>query len=179
MVVLAMGVMACGCQNDLAEVSNFENLDDGDAQVLMGARLTYSEEGIPTHTLKAKDMRRSSDAEGSWSVRDGFQLDVLGADGVVEASLSATRGTFLEEARFLQAEIDVQLAGHGGDTLYTELLFWSADSDRVHTPEPVEIRTPEGILRGRGLESDARFERYRILEPTGTFMMDTTQSPQP
>jgi hypothetical protein len=56
------------------------------------------------------------------------------------------------------------------------LLFWSADSDRVHTPARVEVRTSEGTLRGTGLESDARFERYRILRPTGTFVIDTTRT---
>ena len=55
-------------------------------------------------------------------------------------------------------------------------LYWSADSDRVHTTAPVEVRTPEGILRGTGLESDARFQRYRILKPTGIFLVDTTDS---
>ena len=40
----------------------------------------------------------------------------------------------------------------------------------------MEVRTPEGILRGTGLESDARFERYRILKPTGTFVIDTTRT---
>jgi hypothetical protein len=60
--------------------------------------------------------------------------------------------------------------------LLTELLYWSADSDRVHTTAPVEVRTPEGTLYGRGLESDARFQRYSILEPTGTFLVDTTTS---
>ena len=70
----------------------------------------------------------------------------------------------------------MRLVGPLGDTLLTELLYWSADSDRVHTPARVEVRTLEGILRGTGLESDARFERYRILEPTGTFVIDTTRT---
>ena len=70
----------------------------------------------------------------------------------------------------------MRLTGPSGDTLLTELLYWSADSDRVHTPARVEVRTAEGTLRGTGLESDARFERYRILKPTGTFKIDTTKT---
>ena len=38
---------------------------------------------------------------------------------------------------------------------------------------------PAGVLRGQGLESDARFERYTILRPTGTFLIDTTRTEQP
>jgi hypothetical protein len=46
---------------------------------------------------------------------------------------------------------------------------WLHDSDIVRTTRPVEITTAEGVLRGRGLKADSRFERYEILEPTGSF----------
>ena len=105
-------------------------------------------------------MERFSEENATWKVTDGFQLEVL-PSGDSGALLSANQGTFAEESRFLRAEGGVVLIGEGQDTLHTELLFWSADSDRVHTPAPVESRTPQGILTaGTGLESDARFNRY-------------------
>ena len=124
-------------------------------------------------------MERSSEAQAQWVVRGGFTLDILPSSGQGASSLRADRGQFAEESRFLKAEGQVRLIGEGGDTLLTELLYWSADSDRVHTPALVEVLTPEGVLRGQGLESDARFERYSILQPTGTFLIDTTRSSAP
>ena len=98
----------------------------------------------------------------------------MNEDGRKGALLHADEGRFGEVNRHLEARGNVILIGPSGDTLLTELLYWSADSDRVHTPARVAVRTAEGTLFGTGLESDARFERYRILKPTGTFHIDTT-----
>lgn len=167
------------CRNSLDEVADFENLDDGAAQSIRSAQLEYSTEGVASHRLNAAFMERSSEEDATWEVSGGFQLEVLPKGEMDGALLSAEMGTFAEASSFLQAEGNVVLIGEGGDTLHTELLFWSADSDRVHTPAPVEVRTGEGILRGTGLESDARFDRYRILQPTGIFLIDTTQNNTP
>ena len=169
-------VICAGCKNSLEEVSDFETLDNGPAQTIEGADMQYSEEGVPTHRLRASHMERNAEEEAAWDVRGGFDLQVLGKDGEGGAILHADEGRFEEAARHLEARGAVRLIGPSGDTLLTELLYWSADSDRVHTPARVEVRTAEGTLRGTGLESDARFERYRILKPTGTFQIDTTKT---
>ncbi|MDB4676017.1 LPS export ABC transporter periplasmic protein LptC [Flavobacteriales bacterium] len=174
-VLFALLFCSTSCKNDLETVADFETLG-GPAQVLSGAALEYSDDGKLTHRLGAAHMTRSSEAPPVWEVTGGFTLEVLDASGNTDALLGANRGIFEEESRFLEAHGDVVLKGSEGDTLFTELLFWSADSDRVHTTAPVEVRTPQGTLYGRGLESDARFQRYQILEPTGTFLVDTTRT---
>ena len=174
MATVLLSVTAC--RNDLEEVADFETLDHGPAQSIEGADMQYSEDGVPTHRLVAAFMERAAEEEAAWEVRGGFNLEVLDGEGGDGATLHADEGRFEEETRFLEARGGVSLVGPSGDTLLTELLYWSADSDRVHTPARVEVRTPEGTLRGTGLESDARFERYRILRPTGTFVIDTTRT---
>jgi LPS export ABC transporter protein LptC len=171
----ALVFCGAGCSNDMDAVAGFETLG-GPSQVLQGAALEYSDDGTLTHRLDAEHMTRSTEEPPIWEVTGGFTLEVLDAAGGTDALLGADRGVFEEETRFLEAQGGVVLRGSEGDTLYTELLFWSADSDRVHTTAPVEVRTPQGTLYGRGLESDARFQRYQILEPTGTFIVDTTRS---
>ena len=162
------------CRNDLDTVADFETLVEP-SQVLEKATLDYSEKGRLTHRLSASHMSRSSEEPPIWKVEGGFTLDVLDSSGGLEARLGADLGNFEEESRFLEARGNVMLHGSQQDTLHTELLYWSADSDRVHTPAPVEVRTPEGTLLGTGLESDARFQEYRILKPTGIFLVDTTR----
>ena len=162
------------CRNDLDAVADFEDIVEP-SQVLEDATLDYSEGGKLTHRLSATFMSRSSEEPPAWKVEGGFTLDVLDSSGHLEARLSADLGNFEEESRFLEARGNVMLHGSQRDTLGTELLYWSADSDRVHTPAPVEVRTPEGTLLGTGLESDARFQEYRILKPTGIFLVDTTR----
>jgi len=172
-ILLMGGCCLAGCRNDLEQVADFESLT-GPSQVLTGADLEYSEDGQLTHRLSAGHMTRSSEEPPVWDVTEGFSLEILTDSGTVDARLQADRGVFKEESQFLEAHGHVVLSGAQADTLHTELLFWSADSDRVHTPAHVEVITPEGTLRGTGLESDARFQRYRILKPTGIFLVDTT-----
>jgi LPS export ABC transporter protein LptC len=164
-----------GCRNDLGTVADFETLG-GPSQVLEAAELEYSNDGRLTHRLSAAHMTRAAEEPPVWEVKGGFSLQVLSDSGTVDAQLTADRGSFEEETRFLEARGSVVLRGAQRDTLHTELLFWSADSDLVHTPAAVEVRTSEGTLRGTGLESDARFQRYRILKPTGIFLVDTTEN---
>ena len=64
---------------------------------------------------------------------------------------------------------NVVLVNDKGERLETEHLVWSHDSDLVYTTRPVSIETAQGMLRGRGLRSDSHFERYEILNPTGSF----------
>ena len=68
------------------------------------------------------------------------------------------------------------LVNEASDMLLTEHLIWSHDSDLVRTQRPVEIRTEQGVLRGRGLKADSRFERYEILAPTGSFELGMTDN---
>jgi lipopolysaccharide export system protein LptC len=69
----------------------------------------------------------------------------------------------------LEAWDNVVLVNNKNERLETEHLVWSHDSDLVYTTRPVSIETAQGLLRGRGLRSDSRFERYEILNPTGSF----------
>ena len=62
-----------------------------------------------------------------------------------------------------------------GDVLETEYLVWSEDSNRVWTNRPVTIRTADGVIYGEGLESDARFETYRIIKPRGEMVLEGTE----
>ena len=76
----------------------------------------------------------------------------------------------------------MELVNESGDRMQTEHLIWSHDSDLVRTNRPVEIHTAQGVLRGRGLRADSRFERYEILSPTGSFDLgldsDSVNAPQ-
>ena len=39
----------------------------------------------------------------------------------------------------------------------------------------VTIRTADGVIYGEGLESDARFETYRIIKPRGEMVLEGTE----
>jgi LPS export ABC transporter protein LptC len=162
------------CRNDLETVYDFEGAGDQPTQVLEGVELHYTERGNLSHRMAAGRMARhavidesAASETGRWLVSDGFSLSLYDSTGAVTAVLQAEDGDFWEAHAHLTARNKVVLTNAAGDRLETDLLYWSADSDRIHTSRPVRVITLDGIIEGTGLEADSRFDNYRILEPTG------------
>lgn len=141
--------------------------------IMEGVRLSYSERGMVQHVLVAASVTREASSEAASESEDyvtvdgGFTLYLGGDENHHSSKLTAHRGTLDEANLRLVAEDDVVLRNAAGDRLETEYLVWSEDSDRVYTHHAVAVYTEDGVLFGRGLESDGRFERYQILQPTG------------
>lgn len=174
--------MACGPSPE-AETIHDAMPDMRPSQVVLDGYFEYTERGRVVQSLEASKLERWESSESAeetpdvWHVDGGFTLYIGGTQARHNAKLSAVRGTYDDEAGRLEAWEEVILVNEEGERLETEHLIWSHDSDLVRTDRPVAIHSAEGVLRGRGLTSDSRFERYQILSPTGSFdlgMDDTT-----
>lgn len=146
-------------------------------QVVEQGYFEYTERGKLVQALEANRLERWDNPKGKsdqenvplWQVSEGFTLFIGGNRERHAATLQADRGTYNDQAGRLEAWDNVVLVNTQGERLETEHLIWSHDSDLVYTKRPVSIETVQGLLRGRGLRSDSRFERYEILNPTGSF----------
>ena len=146
-------------------------------QVVEHGYFEYTERGKLIQALEANRLERWDNPEGDspqpdaplWQVAEGFTLFIGGNRDRHAATLRADRGTYNDQAGRLEAWDNVVLVNNKNERLETEHLVWSHDSDLVYTTRPVSIETAQGLLRGRGLRSDSRFERYEILNPTGSF----------
>jgi hypothetical protein len=67
----------------------------------------------------------------------------------------------------MQASEDVILKNTKGEQLNTEELIWYQDSAKIVTDKFVQITRADGVLFGKGLESDDRFQSYTIKQITG------------
>jgi len=187
--VVFLGVGAwMGCHSKLDRDSSGEATETGSSDILReGAPIQvvehgyfeYTERGKLVQALEANRLERWDNPEGEgksnqenaplWQVSEGFTLFIGGNRVHHAATLQADRGTYNDQAGRLEAWDNVVLVNNKGERLETEHLVWSHDSDLVYTKRPVSIETAQGLLRGRGLRSDSRFERYEILNPTGSF----------
>lgn len=136
-------------------------------------RFSYSERGEVVHVLFARQITRTEGERAKVEATGGIVLYVDGDEKNHAARMTAQQG-WLDEATFeVEAEYDVVVVNAKGDRLETEYITWSAETDRIRTDRPVVIHTAEGVIRGTGLESDSRFERYTILRPTGEIDLGT------
>lgn len=169
------------CSNSDQEVNAAAIGDKPPEQRIENGRFQYSEHGTIIHVLKASVLSRteSGTAESSEDlveVSDGFELFIGGDEQSHSAQMQAQIGWLDEKNLRLVAEDQVVLKNASGDILETEFLVWAEDSDRVWTNRPVTITTHDGILFGEGLESDARFENYRIIRPSGEIVLEGFES---
>ena len=157
------------------------------SQIVEDGYFEYTERGKVIQSLRASRLERweseddADEGPSLWHVDQGFTLFIGGTQTRHSARLSAVQGTYDDQSSRLEAWEEVVLVNHEGERLLTEHLVWSHDSDLVHTDRPVEIETAQGVLRGRGLRADSRFEKYEILAPTGSFdlEMDSETSKDP
>lgn len=169
-----------GCANSDAEVSNVIADETIPVQTVTNGTFRYSERGVILHELHAGELLREErgNAEASEDVvevQNGFELFIGGNAANHEAHMTADWATLDEKNLRLVAKHAVTLENAEGDVLETEYLVWSEDSNRVWTNRPVTIRTTDGVIYGEGLESDARFETYRIIKPRGEMVLEGTE----
>lgn len=59
------------------------------------------------------------------------------------------------------------------ETLATDELYWNPDTKRIYTDKPVDVKTPENILHGIGMDSNQDFTEYTIRKVTGTVKVNS------
>ena len=125
--------------------------------------------------MRREERGNAEVSEDIVEVRGGFELFIGGDSSMHDARMTADWATLDEKSLRLVAKHAVTLENAEGDVLETEYLVWSEDSDRVWTNRPVTIYTSNGVIYGEGLDSDARFETYRIIKPRGEMVLEGTE----
>jgi LPS export ABC transporter protein LptC len=53
------------------------------------------------------------------------------------------------------------------ETLATDELFWSPDTKKIYSNKAVDIKTPDQVIHGMGMDSNQDFTEYTIRKVTG------------
>lgn len=175
-------IVGASCSNPEDAIQRVSDADRPPLQRIEGGRFSYSERGKIMHVLQAGILERTEAGTAEnpadiVQVRSGFDLYIGGDESASEAHMQAENGTLDEKHLRLVARDHVRLVNLEGDLLETEYLVWAEDSNRVWTNRPVTITTKSGVIHGKGLESDGRFETYTILEPTGEITLEGMDLP--
>lgn len=83
--------------------------------------------------------------------------------GKTVSTLTAQRGFFRTDTRFIRAEQDVVMVSEEGAVLRTELLEWDNAQGKIFTDHPVTIERGDSVLSGVGMEADSGLRHINIL----------------
>jgi LPS export ABC transporter protein LptC len=177
--ILTIVVALCivGCRNDIEQVRAITDRNTQPVQTSYNASYTFSEKGKLQTQLQAR-LLEQFEAEGDedYLLATDFTMIFFDSNEQEDARITAQTGKYEEKKKLLTAQKNVVLTNKAGEKLETEELVYMQDSARIVTDKAVTITLSGGtVLRGKGLESNDSFTRYRILQPTGDIMIEENQ----
>ena len=103
--------------------------------------------------------------------RKGIEITTYQDDSLttVDAVLTANYAIYYENRKLWEAKGDVVVVKSDGKTLYTQQLFWNAQTDKVYSNVDSKIVQNNGrdVFIGEGFESDASFKEWRFRRMKG------------
>ena len=158
------------CQNEIADIKAATDYFNYPIQTTENAVYRYTERGNRATLLEAPLLERFQNEESKIVANKGFKMTFYSSNGdSEEAWLTAEKGDYLEKQAIFHAFGNVKLVNADQEYLLTEELVFFQDSDLIKSDDWVTIATKNGMIYGKGLESNSSFTEYRILQPTGKF----------
>jgi len=156
-----------GCEGKVKPpVTNLELGQEVPSQESWNATITFTDSGRVTGILRAGHivdyaMKKLTYLDSMISV--DFYDDSMRHTSV----LTAQRGIVNNATQDLEAHENVVVVSDSGSTLRSESLFWTSRTQKIHTPDYVEITTPTEKIQGHGFESDRSLKNRKIFRVTG------------
>ena len=168
LVILGIALFTLnGCEGKVKpSVTSLEVGQDVPSQESWNATITFTDSGRVTGILRAGHILVY--ATKKITLLDSMITVDFYDDNMQHTSvLTARRGMVNDATQDLEARESVVVISDSGSTLRTESLFWTNRTQKIHTPEYVEITTPREQIQGHGFESDRSLKNRTIYKVTG------------
>ena len=169
---LALVSIVCACSPEQRTVENMQ-VYNGPLMEVDSLETKYSDDAVLR--IKFNAGKQLEYQNGDKEFLNGVKITFFNEKGLEEAVLTANKGYQEKLSSKYRVEGNVVVTNIlEKKSLYTEKLFWDSNNKKIYTPanEFVKIQTPSEILTGEGLEAAQDFSRYKILKPTGIFVLE-------
>ncbi len=175
MSIVALGALAMlfSCRGDLEAIDSLTQEEKGPMESAFQVEIIYSDHGQVRMILNAARMDRYEGEKPYLEMPEGIHMIFYDTLMQESSSLRAQYAISYEDSELIEARRDVIVINDLGERLNTEQLIWDQKEARIYSGTFVKVTTEEEVLYGDGFESDERFDRWRILNPHGTFQLDT------
>jgi len=130
-----------------------------------------TEDGILKAKLKAK--KQLTFENGDQSYPDGIFIIFFEENKDTTATLLGNEATYNKEKNLYRVWGNVRINNREKkQKLNTEELFWEPEKKEVYTDKFVVIETEGEIIQGEGMTAADDFSTYRVLKPTGSFLIE-------
>jgi len=162
-------LVSCARDDEGATVTPVERPD----RVVDEFRLTETTTGVPQWRLRADEAQHF--VTEAHTRLTGVELEFFRSDGGVRSRLTSLRGLVEDATSDMVAEGNVLLVSAEGDSLETEYLRYSKETNDISGPGFVRIAKPDRVLTGTGFRAKPDLTQYevekdvriRLVDPSG------------
>jgi len=132
-----------------------------------GVTIIMTHEGYIRAKVNSDHLKKFDEKE--YIVLDGnVVVDFFDLDENHTSTLFSNKSEINEKSNDMLAIGNVIAKSDSGITLFTERLHWIAEDEKLFTKDSIMITTlDKDTLFGKGFESNAELENWRILNPSG------------
>lgn len=172
------------CESDLDKMSKSNITINGtipDAYYT-DFNITYSDSGLLKVKITGKILEqymKSEEKPGRDVMKDSVHVRFYNQFREVTSELMADHAIRRHEDELMNAKGNVIVINSVGEKLNTERLTWDSKTKKIICDTAVTITKPGGqVIHGSGLESDERFENYKINNVTGEIKVKREKAPE-
>jgi len=165
LVVMAFTLQSCG-EDEISEEEKAKN-------ILMGSfeniKRIYSEKGLLKLKIEAP-------LEYIYQNQDlyypkNFRVSMYNPNGDITTTLTADSGRYEQINKLYHAYGNVEVINHEQEQkVNTPELHWNEFKREIYTDKEIAIKTPTETLYGVGMTSNEEFSKYKVWQPTGSFI---------
>ena len=127
--------------------------------------------------MHMKAPRQNDFESGDTEWPHGLFLESFDESGESKTTFQANYVFYNRAEDLYRAEGNVIVKSlENGDELNTEELFWKPSDEEFFTEKFVTIRSDDEIHTGEGLRANQDFTSYRILKPSGSFVLEESEN---
>ena len=168
-LVLGLWVILLACSQNKELID--QPLYEGPLSSMDSAVTLMSDSGIVVMMLETPVQNNFENGDREWP--EGFRIEWYNTRGQVTSYFSANYVYLIKSENLYRAEGNVIVKSVAKkDELNTELLYWNRTEERFYTHKFVTINSGDEVHTGEGMESNQDFTEYRILKPSGTFVLE-------
>lgn len=156
------------CENDIKVINTIGNKDFLPIESAKDVETIYSDSGRVVMLLKAPQLDRYAGEKNYVEMPKGVSLFFYDSLMNVKSHLTANYAISYEKEKIMEARNNVVVVNEKKEQLNTEHLVWDEKKGLIYSDKFVKINTGKEILMGEGLESDERFDRWKIKHPKGS-----------
>lgn len=173
---ILLSILLLSCKNDLEVAKLFGNPEDVQVEISEDIRLIHSEKGVTDAIITARIMHRLTINENKTTFPEGLQIELF-EEGTPTAIIQAGFGERDEHNRQLKMTGGVSMINNKQERMDAENLLWNERTATITIEGKVKVTTPTDIIEGYGLESDDKFQNYKLSRITGIVNVEDDNVP--